>query len=96
MMQVGRKPYCSAGSQTCSLMNLVSLAKPGDKMFDELIKLLKDHFNPKPSEIVQSFKINSRNRNPGELCYGVMEYFAVLWKLAQDCNSGDKLAAAPA
>lgn len=61
-------------------------------MFDELVKLLKDHFNPKPSEIVQSFKFNNRNRKPGELCYGVLEYFAVLWKLAQDCNYGDKLA----
>ena len=41
----------SVGSQTSSLMrNLVSPAKPEDKTFDELVKLLKD---PKPSEIVQ-------------------------------------------
>lgn len=63
------------------MRNLVSPAKPGYKMFDELVKLLKDHFNPKPREIVQCFKFNSRNRKPGELCYGVMEYFAALWKL---------------
>lgn len=80
----------SVGSQTYSLMrNLVSPAKPGDKSFDELVKLLKDHFNPKPSEIVQRFKFNSRNRKQGET---VMEYVAVLRKLAQDCNYGDKLS----
>lgn len=42
----------SVGSQTYSLMrNLVSPAKPGDKSFEELVKLLKDHFNPRPSEM---------------------------------------------
>ncbi len=80
----------SVGSQTYSLMrNLVSPTKPGDKTFDELVKLLKDHFNPKPSEIVQRFKFNSRNRQHGET---VMEYVAVLRKLVQDCNYGDKLS----
>lgn len=39
----------SVGNQT---------ARPGDKTFDELVRLLKDHFNPKPSEIVQRFKFN--------------------------------------
>ena len=42
--------------------NLVGPAKPGDKTFAELVKILKEHFNPKPSEIVQWFKFNSRHR----------------------------------
>ncbi|TWW72848.1 hypothetical protein D4764_15G0002420 [Takifugu flavidus] len=71
------------------MRNLVSPAKPGDKTFDELVKLLKDHFNPKPSEIVQRCKFNSRYRKQGET---VMEFVAVLRKLAQDCNYGDKLS----
>ncbi|XP_038590459.1 uncharacterized protein K02A2.6-like [Micropterus salmoides] len=80
----------AVGSQTYSLMrNLVSPAKPGDKTFDDLVQLLKNHFNPKPSEIVQRFKFNSRNRKLGET---VMEYVALLRKLAQDCNYGDKLS----
>ena len=33
--------------------NLVSPAKPGEKSYDELVKALKDHFNPIPSETVQ-------------------------------------------
>lgn len=70
----------SVGSQANSLTrNFVSPAKPGDKTFDELVKLLKDNFNPKPSEIVQ----------PGET---FMEYVTVLRKLAQDCNHGERLS----
>ena len=30
-----------------------SLAKPGDKSYDELVKALTDHFNPTPSETLQ-------------------------------------------
>lgn len=71
------------------MRNLVSPAKPGDKSFDELVKLLKDHFNPRPCEIVQRCRFNSRARKPGE---SVIEYVNVLQKLAQDCNYGEKLA----
>ncbi|KAI4903740.1 hypothetical protein NFI96_023318, partial [Prochilodus magdalenae] len=39
----------SVGSQTYSLMrNLLSPAKPGEKTYDELVELLKAHYNPKP------------------------------------------------
>ncbi len=39
---------------------------PGDKSFSELVELLKNYYNPTPSEIVQRFKFNSRNRQPNE------------------------------
>ncbi len=77
------------GSQTYSLLrNLLSPVKPGSKTVDELMDLLKQHFNPKPSEIVQRFKFNSRSREEGET---VLDYVAVLRKLAHDCNYGEKL-----
>ncbi len=77
------------GSQTYSLMrNLLSPDKPGDKSFSELVELLKNYYNPTPSEIVQRFKFNSRNRQPNET---VADYVAVLCELAQHCNYGDKL-----
>lgn len=66
----------AVGSQTYALMrNLVRSAKPGDKSFEERVKLLKDHFNPRPSEIVQRYRFNSRARKPDE---SVMEYVTVL------------------
>ncbi len=77
------------GSQTYSLMrNLLSPDKPGDKSFSELVELLRNYYNPTPSEIVQRFKFNSRNRQPNET---VADYVAVLRELAQHCNYGDKL-----
>ncbi len=79
----------SVGSQTYSLLrNLLSPVKPGSKTVDELMDLLKQHFNPKPSEIVQRFKFNSRSREEGET---VLDYVAVLRKWAHDCNYGEKL-----
>lgn len=77
------------GAQTYSLMrNLVSPDKPGDRTFEELVTLLKEHFNPRPSEIVQRFRFNSRVRQPNE---AVSEFVAQLRKLAQDCNYGTTL-----
>ncbi|XP_051233810.1 uncharacterized protein LOC127350824 [Dicentrarchus labrax] len=78
------------GAQTYSLMrNLLSPAKPGEKTFAQLEALLKKHFNPKPSEIVQRFKFDSRMRKPTE---SVAEYMAEIRKLSQDCNYGETLS----
>ena len=77
------------GAPTYSLMrNLLSPTKPGEKTYAELVTLLKTHFNPKPSEIVQRFKFDSRIRKPTE---SVAEYVAELRKLSQDCNYGATL-----
>lgn len=79
----------SVGSRTYSLMrNLLSPNKPGEKSYKDLTDLLQSHYNPKPSEIVQRFKFNSRTRAANET---VTEYVAVLRELAQHCNYGDKL-----
>ena len=57
----------SVGSRTYSLMrNLLSPEKPGEKSYEELANLLQSHYNPKPSEIVQRFKFNSRTRAVNE------------------------------
>ncbi|XP_041961667.1 uncharacterized protein K02A2.6-like [Alosa sapidissima] len=77
------------GPTTYSLMrSLVSPDKPKDKTYQQLVALLKNHFHPKPSEIVQRYKFDSRTRKPEE---SVMEYVAELRRLAQDCNYGNKL-----
>ena len=77
------------GAQTYTLMrNLLSPNKTGDRTYEELVKLLKDHFQPKTSEIMQRWKFNTRNRKPDE---SVTDYVAELRKLAQDCNFGDSL-----
>ena len=42
------------GSKTYKLMcDLLAPAKPGEKSYQELVKLIQNHLAPKPSEIVQ-------------------------------------------
>uniref|UniRef100_A0AAV2LW61 Retrotransposon gag domain-containing protein n=1 Tax=Knipowitschia caucasica TaxID=637954 RepID=A0AAV2LW61_KNICA len=70
------------GASTYSLMrNLLSPEKPKEKTYHQLVVLLKNHFDPKPSEIVQRYKFDSRSRNQNE---SVMDYVAELRRLAQD------------
>ena len=45
---------------------LSNLDKPGDKTYDELVKVLKQHYNPTLSETIQSTRFNSRVRKPDE------------------------------
>lgn len=56
--------------------------------YDALVKLLRAHYNPKPSTIVQIFYFNSRSRAPGE---SVANYIAALRDLALHCEYGDNL-----
>ena len=46
--------------------NLVAPEDPKDKSYEDLAKLLQDHFMPKPSAIVQRFKFNTRSQQPGD------------------------------
>ena len=68
------------------LRNLITPATPSDKSFKELVDVMKKHFCPPPSEIVQRFKFNTRMRQSGE---SVANYIAKLRALSQYCNFGD-------
>ena len=70
------------------LRNLITPNKPGDKSYEELVKVLKDHFSSKQSEIVQRSKFYSRLRKPGE---NVSSYVADLRALADHCSFGNSL-----
>ncbi|XP_046373937.2 uncharacterized protein K02A2.6-like [Haliotis rufescens] len=81
----------SCGTETYQLIRaLVLPVKPSEKTFDQLVVLLKEHFTPKPSEIVQRFKFHSRNRKAGE---SVAAYVAELRKLTDGCDFGTSLQA---
>ena len=57
----------SCGAKTYKLIrNLVSPGKPTDKTFAELVNIVKNHLNPRPSTIVYRFKFNNRFRQPKE------------------------------
>ena len=67
------------------LRNLVAPAKLTDKTYKELVDALKDHHEPKLSEIVQRCKFNSMVRQPGE---SVLTFVSQLRLLAEHCNFG--------
>ena len=47
----------SGGAETYSLLrNLVAPAKPSDKSYEELVRVMNEHQNPKPSVIINSTK----------------------------------------
>ena len=72
------------GSKTYTLVrNLTRPGKPSDKTFKELIELVQEHENPKPSSIVQRFKFNTRFRKPGE---SIASYVAELRSLSEHCD----------
>jgi hypothetical protein len=82
----------SVGGATYALLaNLVSPAKPQDRSLDELIKLLKDHHEPKKIVIAERFKFYKRQQREGE---SIANYLAELRRLAKDCEFGDGLTTA--
>ena len=77
------------GADTYKLISsLVAPEKPGDKTFDELIAVTKNHFNPKPSVIVERYKFNSKVRQPHQ---SVSQFIAELRHIAQHCDYGETL-----
>ena len=77
------------GSKIYKLMSdLLAPNKPGTKTFAELVKLVQDHYAPKPSEIVQRYKFHNRFRSPGE---SVASYVAELRHLTEHCNFGQTM-----
>ena len=55
------------GAQTYVLVrNLLSLNEQGDCSYKDLIKLLKNNFQPKTSETMQRWKFTVRNMKPDE------------------------------
>jgi len=72
------------------LRNLLAPEKPADKTFEQLTGILQEHYNPKPSEVMQRFRFNSRSRKAGE---SVADYIADLRRIAEFCNYGASLEA---
>ena len=70
------------------LRDLVSPAKPAEKTYAQLAKILADHFSPKPVTISERFRFQQRTQREGE---SVSEYLAQLRKLTEHCKFADYL-----
>ena len=79
----------SCGAATYQLIrNLVAPKKPTEKIFDEIVTLVKDHHQPRPSTIVQRFNFHTRTQKPNET---ISDFVAQLRKLSEYCEFGDTL-----
>ena len=77
------------GSPTYKLLrSLVDAGELDTKSYTDLAALLKEHYNPKPSPIVQRFHFNTRTRLQGE---SIASFVAALRNLALHCDYGGTL-----
>lgn len=56
--------------------------------FEEIVKCLGEHYDPKPNELLENFRFNSRKQKANESC---SEFAVELRKLANGCNFGTHL-----
>ena len=76
------------GTPTYQLIRkLVAPQKLTEKSFAEIVKLMSDHYQPKPLPIVQHF-LNTRSWMHGEF---VATFVAELKKLSEHCDYGNSL-----
>ena len=62
--------------------------KPTDKSFAELVNIVKNHLNPRPSSIVYRFKFICHFRKQGDT---IQQYVAELLSLSEHCDFRDQL-----
>ncbi|RXM28480.1 hypothetical protein EOD39_9734 [Acipenser ruthenus] len=70
------------------IRNLTAPNSPSSKSYVELVELLKTHFQPKPSVIMQHFIFNTRVRTQGEF---IATFVANLKQLTEYCAFGEAL-----
>ena len=77
------------GAKTYAMIkDLVAPNKPATKTFEELVKILEDHLNPKPLVISERFKFHQRNQKEGD---SIAQFLAALRRLAEHCEFGTML-----
>ena len=67
------------------LRDLLAPAKPSEVKFEELVKTLRDHYEPKPIVIAERFHFHKLEQHEGE---GVATYSAALKKCSEHCAFG--------
>ena len=77
------------GKEAFSLIcSLIAPSKTSEKSFDELLQVIRDHKDPKPSIIVSRFKFSSCHRAAGQ---SVADYVSLLRKATEHCCFGSTL-----
>lgn len=79
----------ACGAKTYKLIrNLATPRKPEEIPYNELLALVGNHHNPKPSVVVQRFTFHSHFRKPGQT---VANFVAELRQFSEHCDFGPVL-----
>ncbi|XP_031747556.1 uncharacterized protein K02A2.6-like [Xenopus tropicalis] len=70
------------------IRSLTAPASPKTKTYEELLAMLKAHFSPTPSVIIQRFHFHKRNQRADET---ISTYIAELRHIAEHCQFGEFL-----
>ncbi|XP_061709481.1 uncharacterized protein LOC133519492 [Cydia pomonella] len=65
------------------LSNLTSPKKPGDMSYEDVIKIMSEHIEPKPSFMAERYRLRQRRQGDKET---VAQYLTDLKKLAKHCE----------
>lgn len=70
------------------MVNLCNPKKPTDLTYDELVTIVREHLQPKPSVMAERYRFRQRRQETGE---NLMQYIAALKKLSKDCEFKETL-----
>lgn len=70
------------------LVTLCTPEKPASKKFDDLVKIMCNHLQPKPSILAERYTFRKRKQAQGE---SIAEYIAELRRLSKHCGFGESL-----
>ncbi|GFT42184.1 PPUP5855 [Trichonephila clavipes] len=77
------------GATTYKLLkNLATPNIPSELIYQDIVKLLSEHLNPKPLEMTKRFRFYKRKQFEAE---SIENYCAKLQKLSMHCNFGNNL-----
>ncbi|XP_070385138.1 uncharacterized protein [Dermacentor albipictus] len=71
------------------LMGRIAPAKPNALSYDEVVRVLNDHYDPKRNEIAESFQFFNRCQQENE---SIHDLFVAIRRIADNCNFGDSLS----
>lgn len=71
------------------LCSLVQPERSGDKSYEKIVAILKDHYVPKPLIFAERFRFQKRNQEEGK---SVAQIVAVLKWLSEHCEFGLSLS----
>ena len=79
---------CCGASTYGLIRSLVAPRKPAEVSYEDIVRKVRVHYIPKPSQIVQRYKFNFRSQHLGE---SIADYVAELRWLSEHCGYGEQL-----